>query len=375
MKKLDFSFWNPVKIHFGKSAMEKLPELVEGDRVQVVMDRFLMASAFVEGLREALAGKELCFFSDIVPNPTTDNVDAGAGMARENRVTTVIGIGGGSSLDVAKAVAYLAGNEGSILDYAGGGRAFGRRSTRLILVPTTAGTGSEVTNVAVFNNPATGDKSPIVNDALYADAAVVDPALSYTMPKNVTANTGMDAFCHAIEAYWNQNSNPASDELGIGAMRLILENLERAFQDPADEEARQNMSLASLLAGLAFSQTRTTGAHVLSYPLGALYHIPHGIGCAISISQFIRLSPERENEKMTRLAKTLGFSGVAAFADHVDRLMRSLEMPVRLREIGAVQADIDGIAETAVTRYAGQLNLSPACMTKEAVVRLLNNIY
>ena len=180
MKKLDFSFWNPVKIHFGKSAMEKLPELVEGDRVQVVMDRFLMASAFVEGLREALAGKELCFFSDIVPNPTTDNVDAGAGMARENRVTTVIGIGGGSSLDVAKAVAYLAGNEGSILDYAGGGRAFGRRSTRLILVPTTAGTGSEVTNVAVFNNPATGDKSPIVNDALYADAAVVDPALSYT---------------------------------------------------------------------------------------------------------------------------------------------------------------------------------------------------
>lgn len=375
MKELAFSFWNPVKIHFGKNTIEKLPELVEGDHILVVIDRFLLETEFVKTLEKVLAGKDLHFFSDIVPNPTTDNVDAGAKAAREHQAATVIGIGGGSSLDVAKAAAYLAGNEGSILDYAGGGRAFGQRKTRLILVPTTAGTGSEVTNVAVFNNSRSGDKSPLVNNALYADDAVIDPALSYTMPKNVTANTGMDAFCHAIEAYWNQNSNPASDELGIGAMRLILENLEKAFTDPANEEARQNMSLASLLAGLAFSQTRTTGAHVLSYPLGALYHIPHGIGCAISISEFIRLSPEKESEKMARLVKTLGFSDVAAFADHVDQLMRSLEMPTKLREIGAVEADIDKIAEIAVTQYTAQLNLSPADMTKEKVTQLLKNIF
>lgn len=375
MKELMFTFWNPVRIHFGKDGTQRLPELVTGDRILVVIDSFLRNSPLAGELEKILEGKTLRFFSDIVPNPTTDNVDAGAAAARELKADTVIGIGGGSSLDVAKAVALLAGSEGSILDYIDGGKTLKKREVQLILIPTTAGTGSEVTNVAVFNNSITGDKSPMVHNALYADYAVVDPALSYTMPGNVTANTGMDAFCHAIEAYWNKNSNPISDELAVEAMRLILENICQAFETPEDEQARQNMSLASLLAGLAFSQTRTTGAHVLSYPLGALYHIPHGIGCAISIAEFIRLSVEDEKEKMERLAQTLGFQDTEALAKHVEELMRALKMPTKLQEIGAGQEDLEEIAVTAVTQYRAQMDLSPARMTKEKVLNLLKNIY
>lgn len=368
-----FQYWMPVRILFTEAEPD-IREEIAGESVVIVTDPFLYESGVAGRTGDRLGNADVSYFSKVEPNPSTDTVNACAAMIREHEAKTVIGIGGGSSMDTAKAAACLASSGGVIGDYAGKGKSFGKRTVRLILIPTTAGTGSEVTNVGVYTDSETGEKRPVVCPEFYADLAVIHPKYTYTMPRSVTANTGMDAFCHAIEAYWNLNSQPISDSFAVQAMKLILDNLLTAYRLPEDGAARENLCTASLLAGLAFGQTRTTGAHVLSYPLTARYHVPHGTGCAVSLPAFIRISVEKAGKKMQTLAEALGYIDVEALADGVCDLMRSLEMPVALREIGAKAEELSGIAKDAMNYYP-QLSLTPAFMTEVTVFDLLKSIY
>ena len=363
----------PVTVEFGVGIAKNMTEHIRGEKALIVCDPFLYQCGTARTIGEALQGKAVSYYSEIEPNPSTQSVDACAEAARAFGATTVIGLGGGSAMDVAKVVSCLVTNPGSIYDYyAGGTKTFAPRTVKLILIPTTAGTGSEVTNVGVYTNPRAGVKMPFVTDAFWADEALIDPEMTYSLPAAVTASTGMDAFCHAIEAYWNKSSQPMCDFLAMGALKLIFENIKTAYDEPQNTAARGAMIVASLVAGVAFSQTRTTGIHALSFPLTTEFHASHGTACSITLPAFIRVSGQGEPEKMRALAEYLGYGSVQALADGVEQLMTSMKMPVRLRELGVTEKDIPHIAEVGLT--AGIIQLTPAKMEQRTVEALLRSI-
>jgi alcohol dehydrogenase len=368
-----FDFCMPVHISFGAGVSGRAADFIEGTNVVIVCDPFLYKNGTAKQIGDKMKGKNVFYFSDIQPNPSGESVDAATAIARENKADCIVGIGGGSSLDVAKIVSCLVTNEGSIYDYySGGTKKLAGRKTELILVPTTAGTGSEVTNVGVFTNPSKHIKMPFVDNCFWADYALIDSELTYTLPPAVTASTGMDAFCHAIEAYWNRESKPICDYLSMGACKLILENIAKAYAEPDNREARGNMILASLIAGVSFSQTRTTGIHALSFPLTVEYGASHGTACSITLPAFIRISAEKRPEKMLALARFLGYSSVSELAEGVESLMKSMNMPVRLHEIGVKKEAIPHIAEVGLG--AAIIQLTPAEMNQKTVEALLTSI-
>ncbi len=368
-----FQFLMPTKIVCESGAAFQAGDMVRGETIFIISDPFLYNNGVAQKVGDGLKGKTVHYFSDIEPNPSCDSVDSAAKVAREAKADCVIGLGGGSSLDVAKIVSCLVTNPGSIYEYYGGGsKQLEIRTTQLICIPTTAGTGSEVTNVGVYTNKKTGKKVPMVNGLFWPDIALVDSTLTHTMPPAVTAVTGMDAFCHAIEAYWNKDSQPICDMVAMGAMKLILENIKTAYENPSHAQARQAMSLASVLAGVAFSQTRTTGAHALSFPLTVDFGMSHGESCAITLPAFIRLSGEKKAEKMQLLAQHLGFDDIPSLADGIQTLMQQLGMRTKLSQAGVTQEDIDRIADVGLE--AAIIHLSPAEMNKQTVTALLQSI-
>ena len=369
----NFSYCMPSRIVLGKGSTAKIGSYVQGKNVLIICDPFLYQCGVAEKIGAHLADCRVAYFHEIEPNPSCESVDAATAVAREMGAETVVGIGGGSSMDVSKIVSCLVREEGSIYDYySGGTRVLSNRTTRLICIPTTAGTGSEVTNVGVYTNRKKGIKMPFVSDQFWPDVALLDPELTYSLPPAVTASTGMDAFCHAIEAYWNKDSQPISDALAVEAMRLILANIKAAYDDGRNEEARENMQLASLLAGVAFSQTRTTGIHAVSFPLTTEYGASHGTACSITLPAFIRISGEGAGEKMARLCATLGFGGIQELADAVEALMVSMAMPVRLSQLGVKEEALDHITEVGLG--AAIIQLTPATMNHDTVRALLHSI-
>lgn len=374
MKNTKFHFFMPVEILMADEGKLDLSEELKGNSVIIVTDPFLYESGQALALGQSITRAKVSYFHHIEPNPSTDTVDACAAAIRKAKGTTVIGLGGGSCLDTAKAAACMAASDKKFVECLAGRAELPGREPKLILIPTTAGTGSEVTNVGVYTNSETGEKSPMVRPDFYGDVAVIYPEATYTMPPAVTANTGMDAFCHAIEAYWNHNSQPLCDACAVGALKLIKENLLTAYNHPDDHEARKNMCVASLLAGVAFSQTRTTGPHALSYPLTARYHVAHGVGCAISLPAFIRRSSQKAEHKMRRLAKDLGYVSIESLADGVEELLKNLHMPTRLKEIGTGEQEMENIVKEAMNYYP-QLALTPVVITEETLSELLHSIY
>ena len=213
---------------------------------------------------------------------------------------------------------------------------------------------------------------PMVTDEFWADYAIIDPDLTMTLPPAVTASTGMDAFCHAIEAYWNKESVPVCDMLSLGAVKMILDNIKQAYEQPDGKEARGAMITASLIAGISFSQTRTTGIHAISFPLTTEFGASHGTACSVTLPAFIRISKEQEGEKMLRMARYAGFESVDEFADGVEELMKSMNMPVRLSQLGVKEENLEHIAEVGLG--AAIIQLTPAVMNRETVFALLKSI-
>lgn len=368
-----FNYYMPSQLCFGAGVSRDAAQYIKGDSVLIISDPFLYNNGVAKEIGASLKGKKAAYFSAIEPNPSCESVDAAAAKARAVKADCVIGLGGGSALDVAKMVSCLTTNEGSIYDYyAGGSSVLDKRKTTLICIPTTAGTGSEVTNVGVFTNKKAGLKMPMVNDQFWADYALVDYQLTYTLPKAVTASTGMDAFCHAIEAYWNKAAIPICDMLAMRAMKLVLDNIRTACHEPQNDRARSNMMEASLLAGIAFSQTRTTGIHALSFPLTTEFHASHGVACAVTLPAFIKISVEQEAQKMQSIAAFLGYNSVNELADAVEQLMQDIGLPVRLSEIGVQEADLEHITEVGLG--AAIIQLTPAKMDAQTVAKLLRSI-
>ena len=331
---LEFIYTQPVKIFFGAGKLEALGLILTElglRRCVAVCDPFLRPR--IEALREktpAICG----IYSDIQPNPQLSGAAAVAALIREREADGVIGVGGGSTLDTAKFAAAIAYNGGEALDYFRGNRVFPVDHIPLVTVPSTAGTGSEVTQVSVMSYGK--EKKTINHPAFMPKAAVVDPALTLSVPRRTTMNTGLDALAHALEGWWSRNHQPISDLMAVESVRLVMENLEAAWRDGSDLEARTSMSLAALLGGLAFALPKTAGCHACSYPLSEDYGLPHGEACAFTLDSFVRINADARLETLCRRAD---LSGTKELAERIAALKKLGGLRTRLTELGNVNLD------------------------------------
>ena len=249
-------------------------------RPLVLSDPFIASQEFTSRIVENLAAAmDVAVFKDCVPDPTTDSVDAAMAALKAHRADSVVAIGGGSSIDTAKAVAVMADKSGPMRDYKVPVSL--DSGLPVIAIPTTAGTGSEATRAAVVTDSETGEKMLLMGLGFMPVAALVDFELTMSMPFRLTADTGIDSLCHALEAYVSRKANPFTDSIALTAMRTISRNIRRACEQPDDREAREAMMLAATQGGIAFSNASVTLIHGMSRPLGAHFHVPHGLSNAM----------------------------------------------------------------------------------------------
>jgi alcohol dehydrogenase class IV len=292
----------------------------------------------------------------------------------------IIGIGGGSSKDVAKITAVMLTNPQSLSELLRGGK-IERRGVPTLMIPTTAGTGAEATQNAIFLVPEQESKVGIVSPKLVPDWAILDPALTVGLPPAITASTGMDALCHAIECYISKKANPLSDTYALRAIGLIFRSLRRAYANGTDLDARHDMQLAALFGGMCIASSSTTAVHALAYPLGGKYHMPHGLSNAILLPYVMEFNRDACTDKFRDIAGAMGLAvaGLTA-AEAADRMIenlfvltRDLNMDVNLRDKGITAADLEGMVEAAsmVTRL---LNNNPKPMSKNDIRSVYNRL-
>ena len=371
-----FQFFLPTNVSFGVGVTRSIGELCAHKRVMVVTTGLKRSGILNRIIREAGTPADLLVFDEIEPNPTCESVDRGGYLARINEIEVVIALGGGSALDAAKAVACLRDEREEIVaasagirSYLLGERAFSRRSTQLIAIPTTSGTGSEVTNVAVFSDPVNHYKKSMVSPWFWNDYAFVDPELTVTVPEKHTAATGLDALVHAIESFWAVSSTPFSEPIALEAVKLIMDHLLRAYHNPEDIGARTKVSLGSMMAGIAFSQTRTTILHALSYPLTVDFHLEHGFACSVLLKPMLQTNAPLIPKKVARLLDYLEAPSLERLLQRIEELMVSVDAPVRLKALGVQEKDLEGIADQALRSPLTKLN--PKAFTLEELIAWL----
>ena len=353
---IEFLYTQPVRIRFGAGSFSRLNETLAElglQRCVLVCDPFLRPT--VTAMTQKTSA--ICaIFSDVEPNPQLSGVQAVAELLRKHAADGVIGVGGGSTMDTAKFAAAIARDGGDAIAYFRGTRPFPKEHIPVITVPTTAGTGSEVTQVSVISHGA--EKKTVNNPAFMPLAAIVDPELTYSVPPRTTMNTGLDALAHALEGYWSRNHQPISDLMAVEAVRLVLENLEGAYRD--DPTAREQMSLAALLGGLSFALPKTAGCHACSYPLSEDCGLPHGEACAFTLDSFVQINAD---ERLETLCRKVGLRGTEELSERIAAFKKLGGLRTRLSELGSV--DVGKLARDAAVHPLMRNN--PVAMDEAAL--------
>jgi alcohol dehydrogenase class IV len=307
----NFSCFAPTEIIFGWGCLKEIGGLAAryGKKALIVTGHSSPSgAALCERVHKFLAGAgvESCRFDGVIPNPTTDVVSAGARAAKDFGAALVIGLGGGSSMDTAKAIAVEASHPGSAWDYLHYTSGPTEKTLPIIAVGTTAGTVSQTTPCAVITNPAKKDKSAIWHKNIFPKAAIVDPELTVSMPKEVTAQTGFDAFCHNFESYISAGTNPLVEIIAQEGMRIIAENLPKVLRDGGDAEARSSMAWADTLGGMAIASGGVTLPHGLGMQIGGFCpHVSHGQSLALIYPEFVRFTWPKAVKKFAVLGRIL----------------------------------------------------------------------
>lgn len=295
----------PGKILYGRHSFTQvgIEAAKLGKKVLIISDPIMEKIGNVTLCETYLVEKGLVVatYTSIDSEPTDRHVQEALTVCIEQKCDLIVAVGGGSSMDTAKAVAVMATNEGYIGDYMGTQKLFSAKPLPLIACPTTAGTGSEVTKVTVIVNTQTQVKMMISQPELLPDVAIVDPVLTLSCPPAVTAATGVDALCHAVEAYLSRKSQPVTDTFALTAIELIVQNLLRSYQDQEDMEVKEKVALGAMLAGAAFSNASVTLVHGMSRPIGALFHVPHGISNAMLLPVVLDYTRDSGLEKLANI--------------------------------------------------------------------------
>lgn len=381
-----FSFTGARKVVFGTGSFEKLAEHIQalqGRHPLIVLDQNLAAAGFKNKVAEILiaGGLKAVYFEQAEPEPRLELADEGAKMALKGKCDLVVGIGGGSAMDLAKAVAAVAGNKGKAKDYLGLNKVPGP-GLPTIMVPTTAGTGSEVTFTAVFIRKDLKKKEGMNSPFLYPDLALLDPALTLTLPPHPTATTGLDALCHAIESYTSINASPMSEAVSLEAIRLISDHLRTCVHKGADLEAREQMLLGSLYAGLGLANAGVTAVHSLSYPLGGKYGIPHGLANTLLLPHVMAFNLPGNLEKFAIVAEVMGeltddlplreAAWLAVTA--VESLIEDCDITTTLEDLEIPKDAFREMAEMAMT-VARPLENNPRKLTIEDAMDIYEEAY
>lgn len=379
MRSATFTYQAPTEIIFGSGSLSRLSDAIArcGERVLVVSDPGVAAAGILDRVTSALgaAGRRAEISADVEPNPSVETADRAAATYKRAGCEWVLAVGGGSSMDVGKAVALLAAHPGPIGLYEGVGKVPGPTAP-LVCIPTTAGTGSEVTVFSVITDRGRKFKMPIGSPHLLPQVAVCDPDLTLTMPQPLTAATGMDALTHAIECYTNTVYHPIAKSLALEAIRLIGTSLRRAYTNGRDIDARTDMLLASLLAAMAFTRTRLGNVHAMSHPVGAHFDVPHGVANAVLLPFVMDWNLPGCLDTFPTVAAALGESvdGLSPRAasvvavDAVRTLGRDLGIPERLRDVGVTREGIPAMTKDAMV--SGNVAVNPRATRYEEMVAL-----
>jgi alcohol dehydrogenase len=389
----------PPRIHFGYGARAQLPRLLApfGTRVLAVVDPFIARSPLFARVLAALegAGLETTVYSDVVPELPVDSLVAAGAVARAARPDAILAVGGGSALDAAKVIALLTAHDVPLADCYGENNVPGP-VTPIVAVPTTAGTGSEVTPVAVVSDPERELKVGISSPDLVPAAAVVDPELTLGAPAAVTAFSGIDALVHVVESFTTSpleldwagelpvftGRNAFTDAVALDAAARLYRWLPVAVDEPGDRAAREQLALGSLLGGLCFSATGTHLSHALQYPIGALTHTPHGLGTGLLLPYVLdalRGDPGTE-ERLARLATAFGSAGgtrpelAGDAVAMIARLCHRIGVPRTLAELSIERAQLPHVAELGL-RSGRLIGVAPAHVTRELLQDILENAH
>jgi alcohol dehydrogenase len=376
-----FSFTGAKKVIFGNGSLHGLAGHIKDLNAKnplVVIDKNLAQAGFQERVASLLIpeGMKYTIFNRVEPEPRIELADEGAAVAIKNKCDIVIGIGGGSAMDVAKAIAVLVTNKGSAVDYLGLNKV-SRPSLPKIMIPTTAGTGSEVTFTAVFVRKSLKKKEGMNSPYLYPELALLDPELTLSLPAQPTAQTGIDALCHAVESYTSVNASPMSELFSLEAIALIAENLRTCVHDGKNLHARENMLLGSLYAGLGLANAGVTAVHSLSYPLGGRYGIGHGLANTVMLPAVMAFNLPAALDKFADIAEAMGecTDGLPAreaaylALEAVEALIEDCGIHTSLEELGIKKKDFPALADIALT-IARPLENNPRKVTKEAAIEI-----
>jgi len=373
-----FTFFLPVEVRFGRGALAELRHRIAryGWRsIWVISDPGVREAGLLDRLEELLDADGLPYrtFSGVRPNPTEETVTRALKELEELRPEAIIALGGGSTLDTAKIISVLRAHGGKVWDYQGPETVPGP-ALPVVAIPTTAGTGSEVTRFAVISDPKRRRKIPLTSRFLFPKLAIVDPELMVILPPKQTAATGMDALTHAIEAMTTTAEGPISDLIAVRAIELINNHLPRAFRDGADLEAREAMALAATLAGIAFGQALVALAHALAHAVGGLYDLPHGVCCALALPLAMEYNLDAKREKYEVIARALGASGPEGAVERVRELNSELKIPSGLRALGIkpTEEEIEALAQAALED--GSILFNPRPVDLEALKGLVRRL-
>lgn len=347
----------PRIMEIGAGAISKLPNIVQslgGSKPLIITDKMMVQLGYIQQLQDLLSGEGLAadVFSGTEPEPTAASIEAGLQCVLDNNYDVIIALGGGSPIDSAKAIAILGKHGGNIRDYKFP-RQVNEAGIPIIAIPTTAGTGTEVTRFTIITDEKNDEKMLCVGIGFMPLAAIVDVNLTLSLPPRITADTGIDALTHAIEAYVSQKASPFSDSQALSAMRLIGPHLKRAYADGNDAQAREAMMLGSTLAGIAFSSASVALVHGMSRPIGAFFHVPHGLSNAMLLPSVTAFSIPSAPERYADCARAIGVASTADSTEQANQKLltalnifnRELQVPT-LAEFGADKARFDSLVQT-----------------------------
>jgi len=347
----------PTSIRFGAGRISEITDACEAANIKkplLVTDRGLAALDITGRTLDLLdaGGLGRGIFSDVDPNPNEHNAAAGVAVYREGGYDGVIAFGGGSGLDLGKVIAFMAGQTKPLWDFEDiddwWTRANADVIAPVIAVPTTAGTGSEVGRASVISNTETKEKKIIFHPKMLPAVVICDPELTVGMPKAITAGTGLDAFAHCVEAYSSPHYHPMSQGIALEGMRLVVENLPRAYANATDINARANMMSAAAMGATAF-QKGLGAIHAMSHPIGAVHHTHHGTTNAVCMPAVLKFNEPAIRERFNNVAVFLGIDGgFDGFCEFVDRFNDSFEIPRTLTSLGVESPDLDSLVDAAL---------------------------
>lgn len=378
----------PRIMQVGGDACMEMPTILESidcKRPLIITDKVMVELGYAKQI-QTLLEKHLIFcdvFDDTVPEPTVGSIQAGVNKAQNGNYDCIIALGGGSPIDSAKAIAILAKHGGEMRDYKFP-RIVTEQGLPIIAVPTTAGTGSEVTRFTIITDETTDEKMLCVGIGFMPVAALVDYKLTCSLPPRITADTGIDALTHAIEAYVSKKASPYSDSQALQAMSLIGPNLRRAYHDGKDEEAREAMMLGSTLAGVAFSNASVAMVHGMSRPIGAFFHVPHGLSNAMLLPSVTQFSLSAAAERYADCAKAMGVASYeddaetanAKLIDELHALNKELCVPT-VEEFGIDRDEFMKVKQTMAEQAlaSGSPGNNPRVPSTEEMVEIYESLW